>query len=165
MSTFITADSHFGHVNIIKLCNRPFSSVDEMNQVLVERWNDVVGDGDTVYHIGDFFWTEKAAKSVLPQLKGQIKLILGNHDRNWRRVYERVKFSNLEVLKDQILELKTPIRAVLCHYPLLSWNGAYYKVPHFHGHVHVSLPSEGLRHNVSVEQTNYYPVNIEEIIK
>lgn len=54
MNIFFTSDTHFGHNNIIKLSNRPFSSVEEMNEGLIERWNDVVGAEDIVYHLGDF---------------------------------------------------------------------------------------------------------------
>jgi calcineurin-like phosphoesterase family protein len=46
---FFTADQHFGHKNIIKYCNRPFSSVEEMNKVMIDRWNEIVGKEDTVY--------------------------------------------------------------------------------------------------------------------
>lgn len=51
---FFTSDTHFGHVNIILYCNRPFASVLEMNEQVIARWNDRVGPRDTVYHLGDF---------------------------------------------------------------------------------------------------------------
>ena len=54
MSTFFTSDHHFGHAKIIEYCKRPFSSVEEMNQVMIDRWNEVVGPDDHVYHLGDF---------------------------------------------------------------------------------------------------------------
>lgn len=52
--TFFTSDTHFGHANIINLCNRPFKDVNHMNNMLVENWNSVVSDDDTVFHLGDF---------------------------------------------------------------------------------------------------------------
>lgn len=165
MKTFITSDHHFGHTNIIKLCNRPFSSIEEMDAEMVRRWNLLVDKDDLVYHLGDLFWTEKAAKEILPQLNGVIHLILGNHDKNWKRVYSRLHFPNLIVHPEQILEIKTPLRAVLCHYPLLSWNGVFYKIKHFHGHTHRGCPGEGLRYNVSVENTDYFPVNLESFME
>jgi len=51
---FFTSDTHFNHVNIIKYCSRPFSSVEEMNREMIARWNSVVGPEDTVFHLGDF---------------------------------------------------------------------------------------------------------------
>jgi calcineurin-like phosphoesterase family protein len=56
MAIFFTGCTHFGHANIIKLAQRPFASIEEMNEVLVERWNSTVGSDDTVYHLGDFSW-------------------------------------------------------------------------------------------------------------
>ena len=87
--TFFTSDTHFGHANIINLCNRPFKDVNHMNDMLVENWNSVVTDDDTVFHLGDFALGGSAVWSnVLSRLKGKIYLILGNHDRkNIRQGY------------------------------------------------------------------------------
>lgn len=87
--TFFTSDTHFGHANIINLCNRPFKDVNHMNDMLVENWNSVVSDDDTVFHLGDFALGGSAVWSnVLSRLKGKIYLILGNHDRkNIRQGY------------------------------------------------------------------------------
>ena len=51
---YAIADSHFSHNNIIKYCNRPFKNVGEMNTVMMCKWNEVVGEEDLVYVIGDF---------------------------------------------------------------------------------------------------------------
>ena len=78
---FFTADTHFNHTNILKFCNRPFNSVEQMNETLIDNWNRVVGKDDTVFHLGDFClggaaeWTK-----LLDRLNGKIYLILGNHD-------------------------------------------------------------------------------------
>ncbi len=80
---WFTADTHFGHRNIIRFCQRPFVDVEEMNQAMIKNWNNVVGDKDLVFHLGDFSvggaaeWT-----SLLDNLHGRIILILGNHDMN-----------------------------------------------------------------------------------
>ena len=50
---FFTSDTHFDHKNIIRYCNRPFSSIEEMNNFLIKRWNATVGPDDTVFHLGD----------------------------------------------------------------------------------------------------------------
>ncbi len=54
MKCWFTADHHFGHANIIDFCQRPFADVDAMDEALVARWNEVVGDEDEVWYLGDF---------------------------------------------------------------------------------------------------------------
>lgn len=79
--TFFTSDTHFGHANIINLCKRPFKDVNHMNDMLVENWNNVVTDDDTVFHLGDFaFGGSDVWNKVLSRLRGKIYLILGNHE-------------------------------------------------------------------------------------
>jgi calcineurin-like phosphoesterase family protein len=78
---FFTSDTHFGHVNIIAYCNRPFASVPEMNEGLIRRWNDRVGPNDTVYHLGDFAMGPKGVwREYRRRLNGRIVFTLGNHD-------------------------------------------------------------------------------------
>ena len=55
MNIWFIADPHFDHKNIIKYCERPFNTVEEMNQTLIERWNSVVKKDDKVFCIGGFF--------------------------------------------------------------------------------------------------------------
>lgn len=78
---YVISDTHFCHPNIIKLCNRPFNSVEEMNEELIKRWNAVVGPEDTVIHCGDFIMGSiNNIDKILPRLNGYIILIVGNHD-------------------------------------------------------------------------------------
>ena len=78
---FFTSDSHFCHKNIIEFCSRPFETVEEMNEKLVENWNKVVGPSDIVYHLGDFCFAGSAEwHYLLGKLNGRIHLIIGNHD-------------------------------------------------------------------------------------
>ena len=78
-----TADQHFGHENIIRFCDRPFKDVDHMNEVMVERWNAVVDEDQTVFHLGDFSYRGKndTVPKYLERLNGKIILIRGNHDK------------------------------------------------------------------------------------
>lgn len=109
---FITADHHFGHKNIIKYCNRPFENVREMDAVMIERWNKVVGQNDIVYHLGDFALAPKSyIRHLLNNLNGYKILIRGNHDRTatqmlrlgFDEVYEGI------YIKDDIILTHNPI--------------------------------------------------------
>ena len=78
--TYFTSDQHFGHFNIIRLSRRPFKTVDEMDETMVERWNAKVRDDDTVYVLGDLFFRAATVEPILKRLKGHKHLVLGNHD-------------------------------------------------------------------------------------
>lgn len=80
---FFTSDLHFGHKNIIKFCNRPWDTTEEMDEALIANWNSVVGDNDIVFDLGDFaFATNRRWKDILERLNGRHYLILGNHEIN-----------------------------------------------------------------------------------
>ena len=69
---YFTSDLHLGHRNIIRLCNRPFATIEEMDETLIRNWNAKVTNGDTVYILGDLlFRNEKPAEEYLKQLKGK----------------------------------------------------------------------------------------------
>lgn len=77
---FFTSDTHFGHSNIIKFCNRPFKDAEEMDRVLIENWNNKVPEDGLVFHLGDFGWGGyQEYKKIRDQLNGKIILIKGNH--------------------------------------------------------------------------------------
>ena len=79
---FFTSDHHFGHENIIRFCNRPFKDAREMNEVLIQRWNEKVKPRDEVYHLGDFGLTYKEnLETILNQLNGKKYLIVGKPRR------------------------------------------------------------------------------------
>ena len=80
---YFTSDTHFGHASILNFCKRPFKDVDEMNEELIKRWNEVISKEDTVFHLGDFaFGGVEIWNKTLPRLNGHIVLILGNHKIN-----------------------------------------------------------------------------------
>lgn len=83
---FFTADLHFGHANIIRYCNRPFASVDDMNEAMIDRWNITVSPDDSVFILGDLAMGKiEESLSLVPLLNGTKYLLPGNHDRNWMR--------------------------------------------------------------------------------
>ena len=82
MSTFLIADTHFGHANIIRYCNRPFADVEEMDRTLRDCWNTAVGPGDDVIVLGDFACrlAPDRLRRLFDSLSGRKHLIVGNHD-------------------------------------------------------------------------------------
>lgn len=144
---FFTGCTHFDHANIIRLADRPFGSVDEMDDVLVQNWNKVVKPNDEVFHLGDHtygvvdgnqlermtFWNER--------LNGRKHLILGNHDTcsTWNedghltRNFINFGFSSI----NRYLDLKrNGKRFILFHYPMEDWDGRYKGSIHLHCHTH-----------------------------
>jgi len=152
---WIISDTHFGHENIIKYCNRPFSSVDEMNHIMVENWNKVVKDEDIVYHLGDVYFKNN---SMLSALKGRKRLILGNHDSGLDQSL-RNNFQKILVWR-QFPEFGL----LLTHVPVHPFSLSEKWPVNVHGHIHNNEKSYGNQYkNVSVEVINYTPINIEEL--
>lgn len=166
---FFTSDHHFGHKNIIKFSNRPFQDVEEMNQVLIERWNEKVGPHDRVYHLGDLGLTRDKDKmeEILQQLNGHIYLIQGNHEGdalNHPQYFEWIKdYHELSVKDEEAPNGKRKI--ILFHYAMRVWKSDFRGTWHLYGHTHGSLPDKKhkLAFDVGVDCHNYYPISYEEV--
>jgi calcineurin-like phosphoesterase family protein len=181
MKTFFTSDTHFGHANIIKYCNRPFASVEEMDNTLIHNWNAVVRPEDTVYHLGDFAVGGGPAAPYIRRLNGTIYFCLGNHDKRLRfiKAYldielelqdhfagsylndDKVKFG-IPYLRDVTVEKQ---EIVLCHYAMKVWNGSHKGSWQLYGHSHGTLPDDpnSLSCDVGVDCWNYFPVSMEQL--
>ena len=178
---WFTADTHFGHENIIRYCGRPFCDAAEMDRVMVERWNGVVGVDDVVYHLGDFtlggWWY--VAKPRLGELNGRVKVVPGGHDHRWLPDADgRLKvLPPLHTLEFDVGD-KYPLVVVLCHYPMLSWDRSHYGSIHLHGHSHGTIPDSrssdvkippgqrrGFRLDVGVDCHDFAPVSLARVLK
>ena len=170
---FFTSDTHFGHRNIIKYCQRPFSCIEEMDDALIANWNRVVGKDDIIFHLGDFAMGGSAEWSrLLQKLNGKIYLILGNHDLKTIGA----GFSRLEgVAMQMLINVKGQI-IYLNHYPFLCYGGAYRNTWQLYGHVHTCHANRGLdvprlkmlmpiQYDVGVDINNYRPVSFEQVKK
>lgn len=140
---FYIADWHYGHENIISYDGRPFDSVMDMNEGLIERWNKAVDDGDLVYILGDMFWCKpKDAVPVLARLNGQKILVRGNHDN-----IKPPAFQDHFVKITDYLEVRDGDRnLVLCHYPMPSYKNNAKGWVHLYGHVHSSYEWHIIEH-------------------
>ena len=160
--TWVISDTHFCHRNIIKYCNRPFETVEQMNLYLIEQWNKTVSESDEVLCLGDFCLAgARRVEQIGQQLKGRKILILGNHDGASMDTYHYADFrkiSSYPIYKDGIL---------FSHYPIADT-----PVPNVHGHIHdknlreirgVNKPMK-MYFNASVDVLpNWRPINLEEI--
>ena len=163
---WVISDTHFGHQNILGFKDsqgnpvRDFNSVEEMNEVMIERWNSLVKPGDKVYHLGDvFFGPKENFKSLWPKLNGSKRLVVGNHDD--------IKFLSSGGFFAKVLMWRvfTEFGLLLTHTPQhqSAFTGKRNGLLNVHGHIHQNPSPEGPYRNVSVEQTDYYPINIEEL--
>jgi len=156
--TFFVSDMHFGHKNIIEYCNRPYVTVDGMNNDLILKWNKTVNKEDLVYHLGDWAFNDYWC---IGELNGTIISIPGNHDHERKKKLD--PFVTLE--QNEILYLKiTPeIRFVLCHYPLDAWRREYKY--HLHGHNHGMTGVKTNRLDVGIDASKLYrPMHIDEVM-
>ena len=174
---WFTSDTHWFHTNILKYCNRPFESVEAMNDALVANWNSVVKPEDHVYHLGDFCFgnVEKWNWCLEPgRLNGHIHLILGNHDpeRVFRDGTFIERFDSIDYQKIFIIEGWT---VILNHFPFLSFsNNLDHKVMQLFGHIHSGPDGIGNvmtggkepqwnQYDVGVDNNNYTPVSWAQI--
>lgn len=155
---FFTGDTHFKHGNIIKYCNRPFSSLEEHDETLIQNWNNVVKKEDIVYHLGDFCFRD--FNDYFYRLNGQIHFIEGNHDKETHK--HRDKFASYSKYKEIGVGDQ---KIVLCHYAFRIWNKSHYGSWNLYGHSHGSLSDDPHARaiDVGVDCHNYTPIEYEQV--
>lgn len=161
MKTFLISDTHFGHANILTFKRedgsplRNFSSIEEHDEHLIDKWNSVVGPSDKVYHLGDLgFKSFSTLSAILSRLNGTKVLIRGNHDNH--------KLSQYQQHFKDVRASHTLDRFLLTHIPIHP-NSISRWTANIHGHLHANHLNDYLYYNVSVEQIDYTPVDFESI--
>lgn len=160
MNVLFTADTHFGHANIIKYSKRPFRDVHEMDNMLIHNWNAVVGQDDVVYHLGDFSLGSKPVRYYRDRLNGKIHLIVGNHEN--KALDDPEAFASVRDYGEINVGGQ---RIVLLHYGMRVWNKSHHGSWHLYGHSHGSLPDDpnALSCDVGVDCWNYTPVAMHQL--
>lgn len=164
---YYTSDSHIGHYNIIRLCNRPYVTAEEMNADIIKKWNAKVKPNDDVYILGDMFfkYTDiQQVKDILNALNGKKHLIKGNHDKflkqlRWQDYFEEVVYYK---------EISDNGRMVcMFHYPIEEWNGYYHNSYMLYGHVHnneCDIKQHSRKFNVGVDVNDFEPKTLDELV-
>lgn len=167
MTDFFSADLHLGHFNIIKYCNRPFSSIEEMDKTIIDNINSKVGRSDRLFCLGDFCFKSQASSYLNKIVCKNVWLIKGNHDYK-----PRVEDGFAQVL--DYYEQKYDIgglhkkRVIMFHYPILEWNqwyrGSYMLFGHVHGKKNWRYKNQyGL--DVGVDSHSFSPLSFDEVHK
>ena len=153
---FFTSDEHYGHRNIIKYCDRPFESIEEMDAEIIKRHNEVVSKNDIVIHAGDFTLAKKQkAENYVNQLTGTHIFLSGSHD------YWLGKNHPLQIWEQNI---EGQI-VVACHYAMRTWPVSHYNSWQLFGHSHGILEPIGKQWDIGVDNNDFYPLSFEQLNK
>ncbi len=171
MAHWFTADTHFGHANIIRYCNRPFESVEAMDDALIENINRLVAPGDTLYHLGDFAFRTREPRAYRQRIRCRtVHLILGNHDPRSTEGVVDPEFAALFASVHDLWRIRLPIAGmrrpiVLCHYAMRVWDASHHGAWHLFGHSHGTLPDDphARSWDVGVDNNGYAPVSVERL--
>ncbi len=167
MNTFFTADYHLGE-DRFAIMNRPFSSQQEMVDVLVKNHNSLVSADDLVYHLGDVCYSK--APEFLPQISkfnGRKILVRGNHDREFTDNDLEPYFEKIVTEGDgidclfyrEVHEETIADYLYLTHYPTRAKKDIFNLV----GHIHSSWRVQLNMLNVGVDVNHFFPVSIEDV--
>jgi len=161
--TWFISDTHFGHANILTFKDdagklvREFSSVEEMDETMVQRWNEVVRDQDRIYHMGDVAMNHRCLP-IMSRLKGKKVLIKGNHDIFKLKDYTPY-FEDIRAYK-----IFPKHGLVVSHIPVHTCQlEGRFKI-NAHGHMHQNILPDARYINLCVEHTDYRPVTLNEVM-
>jgi len=151
---FFTGDEHFSHRNILKYCDRPFSSIEEMDEELIKRHNSVVSKGDITVHAGDFTLEKKeVAYKYQQRLNGTHIFLKGSHDY-WLRG------TKCHEIWEKTID---GIYVVCCHYAMYVWNRSHFNSWQLFAHSHGKLEPAGKQWDVGVDSNDFYPLSFDQI--
>jgi calcineurin-like phosphoesterase family protein len=174
VTIWLVSDTHFGHERMIttfKDANgqpaRRFSSVEEMDETMVERWNSRVKPADHVWHLGDVAMSRPVMDRILPRLRGHKRLIRGNHDvfktAAYAKWFEEIAGYRVFGVRGQPRAGGVGAPAIICSHIPLHPDSVKKGWVNVHGHTHLNSLPDARYLNICVEQTAYAPVALEEI--
>jgi calcineurin-like phosphoesterase family protein len=167
---YYIADLHLDHANIIKLCHRPFETIDAMNEALIKNWNARVKPNDEVWILGDFSWARgKKTNEFARRLNGHKFLITGNHD--YFLDDPDFDYGLFDTVQDYAAIKDEGYNVILFHYPIAVWDRQHHGALHLYGHVHDNTTTQHPllfeipnAYNVGVDVRDYEPKTLKEIL-
>ena len=166
---YLTSDFHIGHTNIIKFCNRPFHTIEQMEQDCLDYISKNVVSTDEIWHLGDFHWSKDAlaVKSFLDKIPCQVRFIRGNHDHGLDNLKDhKNNQERIEIYDEYILKYKQ-CYVTLNHYCKYTWYKRRYNQFHCYGHSHCPSGSHfgfGKSMEVGYDSQGKWLISIEEVI-
>ena len=158
---WFTADYHLGHRNIIKYCNRPFETAEEMNEYILFLLDKMTNPGDTLYYLGDLTFKEGLAKLFFDQFEDlEIHYLIGNHDNTKVIKVAREHCASVSQIKDVSIEGQS---ITLCHYAMRVWNKSHFNAWQLYGHSHGTLAPAGKQYDVGVDNNQFLPRSFGEL--
>jgi len=151
METWFIADTHFDHANVLLHNDRPWDTVEEMNEGLISNWNSMVDKRDRVFIVGDFAW--KRHGFFINALRGRKVLIKGSHDKMRQEYYACFE----EVVQAKRIKLHGSVVYMIHCCPRI-WPCSHYGSIALFGHSHGRLVTHNLSFDVGVDANNYKPV-------
>lgn len=159
---YFVSDHHFGHIRMASM--RGFSSVEEMNEKIIENHNNIVKGNDTTYLVGDFAFRGSPEKFI-ERMNGHFYFIFGNHDQ------KEIKHPKIIYSTKGYYDIKLHGQKItLCHFPMITWECSHYNSWHIHGHHHSGFTGSGKMLNVSVESltgiTGFgVPISFDQVVE
>lgn len=135
---FFIGDLHFSHDNTLAYDRRPFLTTEAHDKALIERWNNTVNISDHTYIMGDLSYANVTKTiDIMSQLNGDKTLVVGNHDQRFLKNRDfRSLFREITYYKE--VDLSDGQKLILCHYPIIAFNGQFRQAIHLYAHVHNS---------------------------
>ena len=181
---YFVADEHYHHEKILlpeysdRAARMNVANIEEHDEKQISNHNERVTPQDVTVHAGDFCWFKKlsekymSAEEIIKRLNGTHIFIKGSHDAwlpssakyMWRKLID-VSTVNDTVPSSSIKERKLKQFIVVCHYAMRRWERSHYGSWNLHGHSHGRLESVGLQHDVGVDNNNYYPVSLVDLVE
>lgn len=176
MQRWFISDTHFGHENIIKYSNRPFSSTKEMDDYMITMWNQSVKPNDHISHLGDVTMARggriqrEEFKKLIGKLNGHLRLYIGNHDHFPIRTYLDAGFEKIYATwRDEkgIIFSHFPIHPRSIGSAIACVHGHTHLIPDYEPVMVLDKITQKVSYrpyiNICVEQTGYAPISYDEL--
>lgn len=171
---YYISDIHFGDQRLFDLCKRPFSSLEETETYIIQKWNNKVSEKDTVYIVGDIGY-DKQSINIYKQLNGIKRLVVGNHDES---IIDYIRGTHIFASIDYMCLTNDEDRKVfLCHYPIMDWPEIDNNGILIYGHIHNKTEQNDNRfkeikkyyankqaYNCSIDVIGFEPRTINELM-